>query len=182
MKFEQDSIFFEWFKYLSYLKKSLSKLTSFHLPIIDDSPAAAPEAVCMHVLCFQGLLLVLNWGARRWRSIWKVSAMTGVMPMHKATGKTNCNSLLSNKPWGALSGRDIQILIDVPCHKMVHISKVRIFGGDWIKKGGTLHGLRIYRETNPLQATWIDNCTILEMCNVIMYCKNVLYSISYGKK
>jgi hypothetical protein len=34
-KYEQDSIVFKWFKYLSYLKKG-SKITSFRLPFIDD--------------------------------------------------------------------------------------------------------------------------------------------------
>ena len=86
-KYEQDSIVFEWFKYLSYLKKG-SKITLFHPPFIDDDMAVIPEAVCMHVLCSRGLLLVLNWGSRRWRSIRKASTVMGVMTMHKAKGKT----------------------------------------------------------------------------------------------
>ena len=81
-KYEQDSIVFEWFKYSSYLKKG-SKYTLFRLPFIDDGITVVPEAVHMHVLCSRGLLLVLNFGSRRWRSIWKASTVLGVMPMHK---------------------------------------------------------------------------------------------------
>jgi len=94
-KYEQDSIVFEWFKYSSYLKKG-SKYILFCLPFIDDGMAVVPEAVHMHVLCSRGLLLVLNWGSSRWRSICKASTMTGVMPMHKTTGKMNYNSLSNN--------------------------------------------------------------------------------------
>jgi hypothetical protein len=94
-KYEQDSIVFEWFKYLSFLKKG-SKITWFRLPFINDGMSVIPEAVRMHVLCSRGLLLVLNWGSRRWRSIQKASTVTGVMPMHKAKGKMNHNSLSNN--------------------------------------------------------------------------------------
>jgi hypothetical protein len=94
-KYEQDSIVFEWFKYSSYLKKG-SKITWFCLPFIDDCMSVVPEAVRMHVLCSQRLLLVLNWGSCRWRSIRKASTVTGVMLMHKAKGKTNYNSLSNN--------------------------------------------------------------------------------------
>ena len=86
-KYEQDSIVFEWFKYSSYLKKGF-KITWFHLPFIDDGMTVVPEAVRIHVLCSRGLLLVLNWGSRRWRSIRKASTVMGVMTMHKAKGKT----------------------------------------------------------------------------------------------
>jgi hypothetical protein len=95
MKYEQDSIVFEWFKYPSNLKKG-SKITLFCLPFIDDDMAVVPEAVRMHVLCSQGLLLVLKWGSRRWQSIRTASTVTGVMPMHKAKEKTDCNSLSNN--------------------------------------------------------------------------------------
>jgi len=64
-KYEQDSIVFKWLKYSLYLKKG-SKYTLFCLPFIDDGMSVIPEAVCMHVLCSRGLLLVLNWGSRRW--------------------------------------------------------------------------------------------------------------------
>jgi len=94
-KYEQDSIVVEWLKYSSYLKKG-SKYTLFRLPFIDDSMTVVPEAVRMHVLCSRGLLLVLNWGSRRWRSIRKAPTVTGVMPMHKAKGKVNYNSLCNN--------------------------------------------------------------------------------------
>ena len=66
MKYEQDSIVFKCFKYLSYLKKSISKLNLFCLQFINDGMAVVPEAVCTHVVCSWGLLLVLNWGFKRW--------------------------------------------------------------------------------------------------------------------
>ena len=88
----QDLIVFEWFQYLSYLKKG-SKYTLFCLPFIDDGITVVPEAVHMHVLCSRGLLLVLNFGSRRWQLIRKASTMTGVMPMHKAEGKRIDNSI-----------------------------------------------------------------------------------------
>ena len=94
-KYEQDSIFFEWFNYSSYLKKG-TKITSFRLPFIDDGMAVVPEAVHMHVLCSRGLLLVLNLGSRRWQLIRKASTVTGVMPMHKVKGMKSNNSILNN--------------------------------------------------------------------------------------
>ncbi len=94
-KYEQDSIVFEWFKYLSYLKKG-SKCILFRLPFIDNGMAVVAEAVHMHMLCSRGLLRVLNWGSSRWRSIRKASTVTGVMLMHKATGKLIYNSLWNN--------------------------------------------------------------------------------------
>jgi hypothetical protein len=100
VKYEQDSIVFEWFKYLSHLRKSpskVSKITSFRLPFIHDGMIVIHDAAHTHVLCSRGLLLVLNWGESRWQSIWKASTVTGVMPMHKAKGKSNYNSLSKNE-------------------------------------------------------------------------------------
>ena len=84
-KYEQDLIVFEWLKYSSYLRKSsskVSKITLFCLPFINDGTVVVPDAVCTHVLCSQGLCLVLNWGSSRWQSIRNTSTVTGVMPMH----------------------------------------------------------------------------------------------------
>ena len=67
-KYEQDSIIFEWFCKSNY----------FRLPFIDDSTADVPRGTRTHVLCSRGLLLVLNWGKRRWGSIQKASLVTGV--------------------------------------------------------------------------------------------------------
>ena len=77
-KYEQDLIVFEWFKYSSHLKKSKCKSNYFKLPFIDDGTADVPQGTRTHVLCSWGLLLVLNWGKRRWGSIQKASLVTGV--------------------------------------------------------------------------------------------------------
>ncbi len=73
------------------------KITLFCLPFIDDGMVVIPDAVCTQVLCSRGLRLVLNWGRSRWASIRKASTVTGVMPIHKAKGKMNYNSLLNNE-------------------------------------------------------------------------------------
>jgi hypothetical protein len=99
-KYEQDLIVFEWFKYSLYFRKSFSydsKITLFCLPFIDDGMVVVPDAVRTHVLCSRGLHLVLNWGRSRWESIWKASKVTGVMPIHRAKGKTNYNSISNSE-------------------------------------------------------------------------------------
>ena len=100
-KYEQDSIVFEWFKYSLYFRKSFSydsnHITLFCLPFIDDGTVVVPDAVRRHMLCSQGLHLVLNWGRSRWESLPKASVVTGVMLIHRAKGKTNYNSISNSE-------------------------------------------------------------------------------------
>jgi hypothetical protein len=87
-KYEQDSIVFEWYKYLWYLfKRSADKKTPFRMLYIDDGTAVVPQAVRMHLLCTKGIAAVLDWGKKRICSIRAASMKTSVMPMHKKVGK-----------------------------------------------------------------------------------------------
>ena len=39
------------------------------------------------------MLLILDFGARRWRAIWNASTVSGVFPQHKGIGKIHYNSI-----------------------------------------------------------------------------------------
>ena len=94
-KYEQDSIVFEWFKY-SALRKSDGNVQKywFGLPYIADGDADfVLQSVRKHVVCSRGLLQILGWGLKRWRSIRNASKVSGVFPMHKKTGKVNYISI-----------------------------------------------------------------------------------------
>ncbi len=96
-KYEQDSIVYKWFKYSSFLKKGQSKFNLFCLPSIDDGTADVVKVVRKHLNCTRGLQFLLDLGRRRYRSIRKALAFTGVMPVHKATVKMNYNSIVINE-------------------------------------------------------------------------------------
>ena len=98
-KYEQDSIVFEWFKY-SALRRSDCKVVMywFCLPYLSDGDEdVVIEAVRTHVVCSRGLILILDWGRKRWRSIRSSVSVSGVLPVHKGTGKTNYNSINLNE-------------------------------------------------------------------------------------
>ena len=88
---------FEWYKYAA-LRKSEGKVKMhwFCLPYDGDGVAddVVLNAVRKHVVCSRGLLLILGWGRKRWRSIQKASTVSGVLPVHKGNGTMNYNSLL----------------------------------------------------------------------------------------
>ena len=66
-KYDQDSIVFEWYKYLA-LRKSANKAQMywFCLPYIDDVAEDVDiDAVRTHLVCYQGLLRVLYWSLTR---------------------------------------------------------------------------------------------------------------------
>ena len=65
------------------------------------------------MLCSRGLLLVLNWGKRRWGSIRKALLVTGVMPMHKAVSKMNYNFIVTNERKHEPLMRHFQYLLEL---------------------------------------------------------------------
>ncbi len=94
-KYEQDSIEFEWFMYPA-LRKSVVNVHKywFCLPYISDGATdVVLDAVRKHVVCYRGLLLILDFGARRWQAIRNASTVSGVFPQHKRIGKINYNSI-----------------------------------------------------------------------------------------
>jgi hypothetical protein len=90
---------FEWFKYAALRKadgkmKGDGKMYWFCLPFIGDGATDdVLHAVRKHVVCSRGLLLILDFGARRWRAIRNASTVSGVFPQHKGIGKINYNSI-----------------------------------------------------------------------------------------
>ena len=70
----------------------------FCLPYIRDGATDdVLHAVQKHVVCSRGLLLILDFGARRWRAIRNASTVSGVFPQHKGIGKINYNSIQLDK-------------------------------------------------------------------------------------
>ena len=64
---------------------------------IDDGMNVVHEAERKHMLCSRGLTILLDYGTKRWQSIRMVTTTTGVLPVHKATGKQAPNSMTQHK-------------------------------------------------------------------------------------
>ena len=94
-KYEQDTLIFEWFKYAGM--KRTKKVILFRLPFIDDGPNIVPEAARKHMLCSRGLTILLDYGTKRWQLIRMATTTTGVLPVHKATGKPAPNAMTQHK-------------------------------------------------------------------------------------
>jgi hypothetical protein len=92
-KYKQDTLVLGWFKYTSMKR---TKINWFCLPYIDDG-TNIPEAVRKHMLCSRGLRILLYYGQRRFRSIRTATTTTGVLPVHKATGKPAPNAITQHK-------------------------------------------------------------------------------------
>ncbi len=93
-KHEQDSIVFEWWRYVLILKasnfqrKGRNNVTVFHLPFVDDGmDAIVDEDVWTHLLCSKGLRIILNFGTKRYLKIRNAAKSSAVLPNHKSTGR-----------------------------------------------------------------------------------------------
>jgi len=49
------------------------------------------------MLCLRGLTILLDYGTKKWRSIGMATTTTGVLPVHKATGKPAPNAMTQHK-------------------------------------------------------------------------------------
>jgi len=103
-KHEQDSIVFEWCRYVLHLKttniqrRGRRNVTIFRLPYLeDDTDAVVDEEVQTHLLCSKGLQVLLNFGRRRYLRIMNAAKSSAVLPTHKSTGKANYNSTTQSK-------------------------------------------------------------------------------------
>ena len=67
-KHEQDSIVFEWVRYVLILKasneqrKGMKNRNVFRLPFVDDGTDAVEDKVRTHLLCKRGLYCLLTFG------------------------------------------------------------------------------------------------------------------------
>ena len=102
-KHEQDSIVFEWCRYVLHLKttniqrRGRRNVTIFRLPYLeDDTDAVVDEEVQTHLLCSKGLQVLLNIGKRRYLNIRSAAKSSAVLPTHKGTGKANYNAVKTN--------------------------------------------------------------------------------------
>ena len=89
-------IVFEWYRYSSYVKKlkrGQGKMKYYRLPYIDDGSEAVPETVLNHVVCTRGMQSIMSYGLTSFGRITKAAMYLSVLPLHKSTGKTNCNSI-----------------------------------------------------------------------------------------
>ncbi len=67
-KYEGDMILFEWYKYLSFVKKVGQRNLRFHnyrLPYMDDGSEPVPETVRNHLVCTKGLQTILGYGKKK---------------------------------------------------------------------------------------------------------------------
>ena len=105
-KHEQDSIVFEWCRYVLLLKtsniqrKGRKRVTVFRLPFLADDgteDAVVDEDVRTHLLCSKGLRILLNFGTRRYLKIVNAAKSSAVLPNHKSTGKVNYQAVEKNE-------------------------------------------------------------------------------------
>ena len=101
-KHEQDSIVFEWMRYVMILKASNEQRKGMkngkvsRLPFVDDgtddSTDAVDDKVRTYLLCKRGLVILLTFGERRYVSIRRAAMSSAVLPDHKSIGKKNYNA------------------------------------------------------------------------------------------
>jgi hypothetical protein len=102
-KHEQDSIVFEWWRYVLILKPSkaqkqgMKNKNVFCLPFVDDGTDAIDDKVRTHLLCKRGLYCLLTFGQRRYVSIRSAAKSSAVFPDHKSIGKKNYNAVEKNE-------------------------------------------------------------------------------------
>ena len=98
-KYEQDSIVFEWWRYVLILKPSNEQKQQkkngkvFHLPFVEDGTDAVEEKVRTHLLCKCGLYCLLTFGQTRYVNIRRAAMSSAVLPDHKSIGKKNSNNV-----------------------------------------------------------------------------------------
>ncbi len=93
-------ILFEWYKYLSFVKKVGQRNLRFHnyrLPYMEDGSEPVPETVHNHLVCTKGLQTILGYGKKSFRRMSREAMCSLVLPPHKATGKVNYNAI-ENEP------------------------------------------------------------------------------------
>jgi len=102
-KHEQDSIVFEWVRYILILKasneqrKGMKNGKVFRLPFVDDGTDDGTDAdddkVRTYLLCKGGLVSLLSFGERRYVSIRSAAMFSALLPDHKSIGKKNYNAV-----------------------------------------------------------------------------------------
>jgi hypothetical protein len=98
-KYEQDSIVFEWVRYVLILKatneqrKGMKNRKVFRLPFVDDGTDAVEDKVRTHLLCKRGLYCLLTFGQTRYVNIRRAAMSSAVLPDHKSIGKKNSNNV-----------------------------------------------------------------------------------------
>jgi len=102
-KHGQDSIVFEWVRYVLILKasneqrKGMKNGKVFCLPFVDDGTDAVDDTVQTYLLCKHGLVILLTFGERRYVSIQSAAMSSAVLPDHKSIGKKNYNAVEKNE-------------------------------------------------------------------------------------
>jgi hypothetical protein len=102
-KHEQDSIVFEWWRYVLILKPSNDQKQGmkngkvFRLPFVEDGTDAVEDKVRTHLLCKRGLYCLLTFGQTRYVSIRRAAISSAVLQDHKSIGKKNYNNVEKNE-------------------------------------------------------------------------------------
>ena len=98
-KHDQDSIVFEWMRYVLILKTSIKQRKGmrnrlvFRLPFVDDGTDAFDDKVRTYLLCKRGLVILLNFWERRYVTIRSAAMSSSVLPDHKSIGTKNYNAV-----------------------------------------------------------------------------------------
>ena len=78
-------------------RKGLKNRKVFCLPFVDDGTDAVDDKVRTYLLCKRGLVILLNFGERRYVTIRSAAKSSAVLPDHKSIGKKNYNAVEKNE-------------------------------------------------------------------------------------
>ena len=99
-KIDQDGILLEWYKYSSAATKGTRNRTKWYLipyKNFADDAASLPHPIRKQLteakLCSIGIQKMMLIGQRRWKSVRQAATTTGVIPIHKHTGRTPPNAI-----------------------------------------------------------------------------------------
>ena len=103
-KHEQDSIVFEWWRYVLILRTSkeqrkwANNKKAFRLPYFvgDRADGDVSVEVKSHLVCRGGLNALLNFGQKRYLNLRNAANSSSVLPEHKSIGKKNYNAIINH--------------------------------------------------------------------------------------
>jgi hypothetical protein len=103
-QYEQNSIVFEWWRYVLILRPSRKQRkgsrnkTLFRLPyFVGDGDDDVSNEVKSHLVCVRGLNTLLNIGQKRYIKIRNAAVSSAVLPKHKRIGTVAAHAVQKNE-------------------------------------------------------------------------------------
>ena len=104
-KYDQDSILLDWYRY-AHSGKGHTKLFMLPFNSVTEDESTTADTVIQDMrearLCSDGIRKVMMMGKTRWSTLRSASTTTGIMPVHKHTGRIAPNAVADEKRTKAL--------------------------------------------------------------------------------